>query len=125
MVLRGCDIVDLALLKLCNLAVVPVLNRTVVAGDTAVNFRLLAADGAGVLLALEIAVIRADGVCRRERVVGQFVVFGNLSYEVCRRLPAIELLTEDGVEYRTRRLESLQIVLNVEGGEDIRRVAYG
>lgn len=124
-ILRVCDIVHFALFKFRALTVVPVLNGTIVACDTTVNFRLLSAYGAGVLLAFEIAVLLANGVGRRERIVGQFVVFGNLSHKVCRSLPAVKALTEERVEHRAGRIESLQLVLDVESGEDVARVSDG
>ena len=57
-------IIDLTILELLALAVVPVLHGTVVAGDAAVNLSFLAADGASVLLAGEVAMLSADGICR-------------------------------------------------------------
>ena len=67
----------------------------------------------------------AYGVGRGERVVGQFVVFCNLSHKVCRRLPAVEFLTEESVEDRARGVEGLQFVLDVESGEDVACVSDG
>ena len=46
------------------LAVVPVLHRPVVAGDAAVDLRGLPTDRASLLFALQVAVLRADGIGR-------------------------------------------------------------
>ena len=124
-ILRVRDVVHFALFELCAFTVVPVLNGAIVTGDTAVNFRLSATDGASVLFPFEVAVFLADGIGRGERIVGQFVVFCNLSHEICRRLPTVEALTEECVEDRTRSVEGLEFVLNVESGEDIARVSDG
>ena len=64
-------VIDLAVLELLGLAVVPVLHRTIVAGNAGIDLGLLAAVGAAILLAGQIAVIRADGVGGRQGVVGQ------------------------------------------------------
>ena len=53
----GDGIIELTLFKLLRFALIPVLNGTVIAGDAAVNLGRLAAIGAGVLLAYNIAVV--------------------------------------------------------------------
>ena len=45
------DVVDLAVFILLRLTVVPILNRSVVTGDTAVDLGLGTANRAGILLA--------------------------------------------------------------------------
>lgn len=62
------DVIELAVLEFLGLAVVPVLNGTVVAGDAAVDLSRLAADGAGILLAGQVAVLGADGIGRGEGI---------------------------------------------------------
>lgn len=117
------DVVLLAVLELLHLAVVPVLHGTVVAGDAAPDLGVLAALGAGEVLAGNVAVVVADGVRRAHRVVRQLVVLGDLAHEVCRGLPARQLLAEEGVEDGAGGVARLEIVLNVERGEDIVGVA--
>ena len=58
----GADVILLALLILLSFACIPVLHGTVVAGDAAVYLGSLAALGAGELLAVEVAVVLADGI---------------------------------------------------------------
>ena len=62
------DVVEAAVLELLAFAVVPVLHRAVVAGDAAVDLSRLAADGAGILLAGQVAVLGADGIGRGEGI---------------------------------------------------------
>ena len=61
---RICNIINLTVRELLSLTVVKVLNRTIVAGDTAVNLCVLAALGANILLACVIAVVLTYGICR-------------------------------------------------------------
>ncbi len=112
-------------LELLDLAVVPVLDGAVVAGYTAVHLGRLAALGAGELLAHKVAVVLADGVGRGHGVVGQLVVLRDLAHEVRRRLPARQLLAEEGVEDRAGGVERLQLILHVERGEDVLGIADG
>ena len=93
----GSDVILLALLILLSFACVPVLHRTVVAGDTAVNFSALTALGTGKLLAGEVAVILADGVGRAYGVVRQLVILGYLADKVCGCFPIGQLLAEECV----------------------------
>ena len=58
------DIVELPVLVLLGLSVIPVLYRTVVTGDPAVNLGLLAAFRAGEVLSGDIAVFFTDGISR-------------------------------------------------------------
>ena len=107
------NVVDLSVLILLSLTVVPVLNGTVVAGDTGVDLGLLAALGAGELLACDIAVGSADRVGGRHGVVGKLVVFGDLSDEGRGSLPVGKLFAEECVENGTRGIEGLKLILNV------------
>ena len=120
---RVVDDVFPALLVLLGLTGVPVLHGAVVAGDAAVDLGGLAALRAGEMLAADVAVVLADGVGGREGVVGQLVVLGDLAHEVCCGLPARQLLAEEGVEDGAGGVARLEIVLNVERGEDIVGVA--
>ena len=56
------DIVDFSVLKFLSLSIVPVLYRTVVSGDPAVNLRRLAALRTYILFSVQIAVIPANGI---------------------------------------------------------------
>ena len=57
-------IIKFTVFVLLCLAVIPVLNRTVVTGDPAVNFGFLTADRAGEMLACKVAVFFTDRVGR-------------------------------------------------------------
>src|SRR5699024_6319475 len=63
-------VIGLAVLEFLHFAIVPVLDGAVVAGDTAVNLGLLAADRTGVLFARQIAVFCTDRIGRAERIIG-------------------------------------------------------
>lgn len=62
--LRTAHLIGLPVQKFLTLAVVPVLHRAVVAGDAAVDLRGLPTDRASLLFALQVAVLRADGIGR-------------------------------------------------------------
>ena len=85
------NVVFPTLLVFLRLAGVPVLHGAVVAGDAAVDLCALAAVGAGELLADEVAVVLADGIGGRKRILRQLVVFRDLAYQICRRLPVGQL----------------------------------
>ena len=121
--MRTADIVDHTVLVLLGLAVVPVLDRAIVTCDAAVDFRLLAADRACELLACQIAVVLAHGISRRHCVIRQLIVLGNLADKVCRSLPVGKLLAEESVENSSGCVQCLQIILNIQRGEDILCVA--
>ena len=72
------DVVNLTILVFLRLTVVPVLDRTVVTGDTAVNLGLFAALGAYKLLAYQVTVVLTYGVGGGQGVVRQLVVFCDL-----------------------------------------------
>ena len=118
------DVVGLSGVELFKFAVVPVLNRTIVAGDTAVNLGGAAAFRAFVNFAFEITVFLTYGIGRAHGVIRKFVVFGNLPDQVCRGFPVGELLPQERVENGAGGVESLKFVLNVQGLEDVCGVAY-
>lgn len=122
---RVCDIVSFPLRELLQLAVVPVLYGTIVAGDTAVNFGGLSAFGALEVFARDIAVLFADAVRRRDGVIRQFIVFRDGSDKFCRGFPVGKFFAEERVEYRARSIKRLEFVLHVECREDIRSVSDG
>ena len=117
-------VVDPPVPELLGLAVIPVLDRAVIAGDTAVNLRGLSAVGAGLLLPRQIAVVPADGIGGAHGIIGQLVVFRDLPHQVGRGLPVRELLPQEGVEDGAGGVESLELVLDIQGGEYILRVAH-
>ena len=81
--------------------------------------------GAGVDLACKISVILTYRVGGREGVIGELVVLRNGANEGCGRLPRGQLLAEEGVEYSTRGVKSLKLVLNIERRKDIVGIADG
>src|SRR5699024_7580082 len=113
------DIIFFPVFKLLNLSIVPVLYRTVISGDPAVNLRLFSAVRAGILFAVNIAVILADGVGRRNRIVWKLIILGNLPYKKRRFLPARKLLSQECVEYGSRCIERLKLVLNIQRVKNI------
>ena len=115
--------VSLSHLEFLRLACVPVLNRTVIAGDAGVDFGLLAADWALPLLAGEVAMVFADGIGRRHGVIREFVVLGDLPDELHAGFPAREPLTEEGMEDGARGVESLELIFDIEGIEDVIGIA--
>ena len=91
-------VVLFALLELLGLAGVPVLDRPVVAGNTAVDLGGFTAFGAGELLAVDVSMIPAYGVCRGERVIRKLVILRDLADKGRCCFPARQLFTEEGVE---------------------------
>jgi len=64
-----CDIINLTVLILLRFTIVPVLNRAIVACDTAINLGHLSTVRAGVMLTGDITVILTNAVCWRKGVV--------------------------------------------------------
>ena len=110
--------------ELLAFAVIPVLYRAVVTGDTAVDLGLSAAVRADGLLSGKISVIGADGIGGGQCIIGQLIVFGNFAHQSRRRLPIGQLFAEEGVEYRTAGIKRLELVLYIKCGEHIFGVAY-
>ena len=75
------DIVDFSVLKFLSLSIVPVLYRTVVSGDPAVNLRRLAALRTYILFSVQIAVIPANGIGGWQRRIRQPGGLCNLAYQ--------------------------------------------
>ena len=101
------NVVLFPILKLLNLPVVPVLYRTVISGDPAVDLCLSAAMRAGVLLPVDIAVILADGVGWRDRIIRKLIILRNLPYKESRFFPSWKLLAEERMEYCPGGVKSL------------------
>ena len=118
-------LVGLTLLEFLGLAGIPVLHGAVVTGDTAIDLGGFAALGAGELLTIEVTVVLADRIGGGDGVIGELVVFGDLSHQVCCGFPARQLLAQEGVEDGAGGVAGLEIVLNVESGKDIVRVSDG
>lgn len=91
--LGSTDVVNLAVFIFLGLAVVPVLNRTIVSGNTAVYLGGFSANGALFLLARKISVAFADRIGGGNGVVGKLVILGNLANEGGCRLPVGKLFT--------------------------------
>ena len=95
------DIINGSVFVLLAFSVVPVLDRTVISRDTAVNLCLFSADRTGKVLAGEIAVVRTDRIGRGQRVVRQLVVLCNLPHEGSCCFPVRQLFAEERMEYRS------------------------
>ena len=108
------NIVNFSVLEFLRLAIVPVLHRPIVSGNAAVHFCLCTADGTGILLTGYIPVIAAHGVCGRECIVRELIVLRNLAHQVGCSLPVRQFFTKECVEHGTRRIQCLEIVLNVQ-----------
>ena len=122
--LGSSDVVFSAVLVFLSLAGIPVLDRTVITGDTAPDFGLLSAVRAGEHFSGEISVVLADGIGRAHGVVRQTIVLCDLTDQICRCFPVRQFLAEEGMEYGTGSVHGLQFVLNVQCGEDILRVTH-
>ena len=89
-----------AFLKFLSLSVIPVLHRTVVSRNPAVNFRLLSRSTGHLYCSpVQIAVTLTDRIGGRHGIVWQLIVFRNLSYQRCRRLPVGKFLAQECMEY--------------------------
>ena len=117
--------VHLPVLKLLNFAVVPILHRAVVTGDSAVNLGFASAMRACVLLACKITVRAANRVGGGDGIVGQLIILRNFANKCRRTLPIGQFFTEEGVEHRAGGIERLQLVLNIQRRENIFRIADG
>ena len=117
------ELVGLAVVELGNFAVVPVLDRTVVAGNAGVDFRFAAADRALEVLAVNVAVLRADRVGRGEGVVRELEVLGNLADEDGSVLPVRKFLSQEAVEYGAAGVQGLHVIFQGQGVKDVVRVA--
>ena len=112
-------IINLSVLVFLRFTVIPVLNGTIVASNTAVNLGLFTAMGAGINLACDVTVTLTYRVCGRKGIIRKLIIFGNLANKICGSLPIGELFTEECVEYSTRCIKGLKLVLNVKCGENI------
>ena len=118
-------LIDLSVVELLGLAVVPVLYRAVVSGDAAVHLGGLAAVGAGELLPGQVSVVGAHRVGGGNGVVGQLVMFRDFAHQGGGRLPAGQFLPQEGVEHRAGGVEHLELVLHVQGGEQVVGAPHG
>ena len=119
------DVINLAVFEFLRLAVVPVLNGTVVTRDAAVNLGGLTANRALILFAGNIAVALAYGIRRRKSVIRKLVIFSDLLYQSGSGFPIGEFFAEECVEYGAGGIERLQFILDVESRENILGVADG
>ena len=74
------------------------------------------------MFAGDVAVLGADGVGGREGVIGELEILRDLAHQIGRSLPVRQLLAQEGVEHGAGGVAGLEIVLNVERGENIVRV---
>lgn len=119
------SVIDFALLEFLRFSVVPVLYGPIISGDPAVYFGFAVADGTFVLLSGKITVVLANRIGGGKRVVGKLVVFGDFPYESGRGMPFRELFTEKCVKNRSGSIQRLQLVLDVQSGEQIVRISHG
>ncbi len=106
-------------MEFLDLASIPVLDGPVVAGDAGVDLSLFAADGALPLLAGDVAMVGADRIGRRHGVIGELVVLRDLPDELHAGFPVREALAKEGVEDGAGGVEGLELILDVEGREDV------
>ena len=66
------------------------------------------------LLTYQIAMLAANAVRRRKRIVRQPVVLSNVAYQIHRIYPAVHTLAKECMEYGATGVERLQTVLNVK-----------
>ena len=69
--------------------------------------------------------VSTDGVSGAHGVVGQLVVLGDLADQRGSSLPVGQLLAQEGVEDGAGGVAGLQLVLDLQSGEDILGVAHG
>src|SRR5699024_8639224 len=85
----------------------------------------LAAVGAGELLPGQVSVVGAHRVGGGNGVVGQLVMFRDFAHQGGGRLPAGQFLPQEGVEHRAGGVEHLELVLHVQGGEQVVGAPHG
>ena len=115
--------VGLTIFVFLSLSVIPVLNWTVVTGDTGPNLSLFSADWAGVDFTIDITMILADRIGWGHGVVRKLVVLSDLTDELHAALPVWKTLAKEGMEDGTRGVEGLESVFDIKSGEDIVSVA--
>ena len=71
------DVIKRTVLVFLGFSVIPVLHRTVISGNTAVDLSLLSAFRAGKMFSAEITVLAADRIGRRNGIIRQFIIFCN------------------------------------------------
>ena len=74
-------------------------------------------------LAGQVSMLGAYGVCRAERVVRKLIVLRDRAHELRGALPVRHLLSKEGMEDSSGCIERLELVLHVEGLEDIIGIA--
>ena len=122
---RSTNVIGDPVPELLCLPIVPVLHRPIVTRDPAVDLGGFTTVRADSLLTGEVTVVLADGVGRGECVIREAVVLGDLAHQVCGGLPVGELFAKERVEHGVGGVEGLQLVLNVEGGENVFGVTHG
>ena len=108
------NIIEGTVLVLLCLTIIPVLYRTVVAGDTAVNFSLLSTFRTGEMLSADVAMLLTYGIGRRNGVIRQAIILCDLTYQRRCCLPVRKFLSQECVEYSSGCIQSLQIILYIQ-----------
>ena len=76
----------------------------------------------GFHLPRQISVGLTDGIGGRQGIIGQLIVDGNGAHQRCRRLPVRKLFPQKRVEYGSRGIQGLQLVLNIQSFKNIRGI---
>ena len=92
------DIVHGSVFIFLRFSVVPVLYRTIISGDSAVNFCFLATGRADKMFPCNIAVFFTYRIRRWQGIVRQTVIFCDLSYQCGCCLPVRKFLSQECME---------------------------
>ena len=93
--------IGLSVSEFLALAVIPVLYRTVVAGDAAVDLGLSPAVRADGLFSGKVAVFCANGLGGGPSVIGQLIVFSYFTHKGGGSPPIRQFFSEEGVKHRS------------------------
>lgn len=115
--------VGLPHLEFLDFTGIPVLDWTIITGDTGIDFGFLSAMWALPLLANEIPVLGANGIGWGHGVIRKFVVLGDLADELHAGFPIWEALTKEGVEDGSGGIKGLELILDIKSGEDVFGIA--
>ena len=62
-------------------------------------------------------------VGRRNRIIRKLIVLCDLTYKRCSSFPVRKFLTKECMEYSTGRIQCLKLILNIQCGKYILRIA--
>ena len=108
-----------AVLKFLNLAGIPVLYRAVISGDSGINLGVLSTLRALEVLTRNVPVVRANGIGRGDREVGQLIVRRNGTDKFRRRFPVLQSLTYKRMKDRPGSIFHLHSVFHIERIKDV------